>query len=134
MKTYILIFLVVVAALVGVGTAQAKKNKNDGEGKIDFTEKVYDFGKIKENGGLVTHEFKFTNNGDGNLVILKAAAECGCTRPSYSDAPVAPGKFGKLKVSYNPKGRLGSFEKVVTVTATGSPRKVRLKIRGVVVE
>lgn len=134
MKRYIFVLVMAVAVLAGVATAQAKKNNSVGEGKIEFKEKVYDFGKIKEKGGLATHEFSFTNVGDANLVILKATAECGCTRPSFSDAPVAPGKSGKIKVSYNPLGRPGSFEKVVTVTSTGGNRKVRLKIRGMVVE
>lgn len=135
MKKYLSQFiLVVIVLMVGTTIIEAKKKANDGVGKMEFSEKVYDFGKIKEKGGLVSHEFTFTNKGDGNMAILKAAAECGCTRPSYSDAPVAPGKTGKVKVSYNPAGRPGSFEKVVTITNTGNPRKVRIKIRGVVVE
>ncbi|MDE5653215.1 MAG: DUF1573 domain-containing protein [Muribaculaceae bacterium] len=134
-KLFLKLMIVAVVALFGCVIADAKKSKTaDGVGKIAFAEKVYDFGKIKEKGGLVSHEFQFVNAGDGNLVILKATAECGCTRPSYSDAPVAPGKSGKLKVSYNPAGRPGSFEKVVTVTTTGNPRKVRLKIRGTVTD
>lgn len=113
-----------------VSTLNAKKKNVEGEAKIKFTEKVYDFGVIAENGGPVSHEFQFTNEGDGNLVILKATAECGCTRPSYPANPIAPGKKGKLKVTFNPIGREGGFEKVVTVTTNGNPRKVRLKIRG----
>lgn len=127
-----LAFLII---LVGFSYADAKKKKVDeGVGKIQFVEKVYDFGKIKEKGGLVSHDFTFTNAGDGNLVILKATAECGCTRPSFPDAPIAPGKSNKIKVSYNPLGRPGRFEKVVTVTTNGNPRKVSIKIRGVVEE
>lgn len=125
--------LLLLVILVGAGIADAKKKKvSEGVGKIEFTEKVYDFGKIKEKGGLVSHDFVFTNAGDGNLVIIKATAECGCTRPAFPDAPIAPGKTNKIKVTYNPLGRPGHFEKVVTVTTTGNPRKVNLKIRGVV--
>lgn len=127
--------LITLAVIIGAGFADAKKKKpSEGVGKIEFAEKVYDFGKIKEKGGLVSHDFSFTNVGDGNLVIVKATAECGCTRPSYPDAPIAPGKSNKVKVSYNPLGRPGHFEKVVTITTTGNPRKVHIKIRGVVVE
>lgn len=128
--------LVALISVLCVGVADAKKKKgtSDGVGKIEFSEKVYDFGKIKEKGGQVTHEFEFVNAGDGNLAILNATAECGCTRPTFNEAPIAPGKKGKLKVSYNPKGRPGSFEKVITVTTTGNPRKVRVKIRGIVIE
>ncbi len=126
-KYFILMILIVCFS---VSTLNAKKKNVEGEAKIKFTEKVYDFGVIAENGGPVSHEFQFTNEGDGNLVILKATAECGCTRPSYPANPIAPGKKGKLKVTFNPIGREGGFEKVVTVTTNGNPRKVRLKIRG----
>lgn len=112
--------------------ASAEK-KADGEAKIDFSEKVHDFGVIKEKGGNVGCDFEFVNNGDGNLVIFKATAECGCTKPTFPQKAIAPGKKGKIHVSYNPLGRPGGFEKVVTVTSNGRPRKVRLKIRGTVV-
>lgn len=133
-NTFVKIGLILLISLIVFGIADAKKKSPNGTGKIKFVENIYDFGKIQEKGGLVTHEFQFVNEGDGNLIILDAKAECGCTRPSYSDAPVAPGKTGKLKVSYNPLGRPGSFDKTVTVTTSGNPRKVRVKIRGVVVE
>lgn len=131
-------FLLVMAILaVGVfaGAWAADKGADplkDGMAKISFTEKTFDFGVVKENGGPVTHEFEFTNTGDGNLLILKATAECGCTKPTYSEKPIAPGKKGKIKVTYNPAGRPGGFDKVVTVTTNGQPRKARIKIRGTV--
>ncbi len=132
-NNWIKIALAAVAVFLAFNISEAKKNKA-AEGRIEFAEKVYDFGKIKEKGGLATHEFTFSNSGTANVAIINASAECGCTRPSYSDAPVAPGKSGKVKVSYNPLGRPGPFEKVVTITTTGNPRKIRIKIRGTVVE
>lgn len=129
-----LVALVAMAIFALPAEAKKKNKDNVGEAKIEFAEKVYDFGTIKEKAGAVSHDFEFTNKGDGNLVILKATAECGCTRPKYPDSPVAPGKSGKLKVTYNPAGRPGHFDKVVTVTTNGNPRKVRIKIRGNVVE
>lgn len=126
--------LVFVVALVAAPSAVAKKNKNVGAAQIKFGELVYDFGTITEKGGPVSHNFEFTNQGDANLAILNATAECGCTRPSYPTNPIAPGKGGVVKVTFNPAGRFGSFEKVVTVTATGRPAKVRLKIKGYIKE
>ncbi|MDE7461970.1 MAG: DUF1573 domain-containing protein [Muribaculaceae bacterium] len=131
MKKFLTILGILTLLIVsGAATLSAKKKNADGEAKINFTEKVYDFGVIPEKGGAVSHEFEFSNDGDGNLVILKATAECGCTRPSYPDKPIAPGKKGKLKVTFNPAGREGGFDKVITVTTNGNPRKIRLKIRG----
>lgn len=131
MKKLIIILTVVAVALVSFG-AQAKKEKG-GNAIIKFTEQTHNFGTIKEEKGPVTHEFEFINTGNGNLVIVDATAECGCTRPDYPKNPIAPGKKGKVKVTYNPAGRPGSFDKVVTVRTNGSPKKVRLKIKGSVI-
>lgn len=115
------------------GDAAARRNKSkDGEPKPVFVEKVYDFGSIEEKKGAVSHDFVFTNEGDGNLVILNATAECGCTRPDYPKEPIAPGRKKSVKVTYNPAGRPGPFDKTVTLTTNASPRKIRLKIRGTV--
>ena len=133
MKRVIYILTAVCLMVVlATGVAEAKKNKKDGQAKISFAEMVYDFGTIKEDGGPVSHDFQFTNTGDGNLVIFDAKAECGCTRPSFPDNAIAPGKSNKVKVTYNPLGRPGGFDKVVTITTNGNPRKVRLKVRGTV--
>lgn len=113
--------------------ASAKKKNENGKAITKFTEYVYDFGNIKEDGGPVSHEFEFVNTGNGNLVIHEATAQCGCTRPEYPKNPVAPGKKSKIKVTYNPIGRPGAFNKEVTVKTNGEPRKIRLKIRGTVI-
>ena len=102
------------------------------KGEIHFAETIYDFGTINEDGGPVSHEFEFTNDGKGNLVIVSAKAECGCTRPEFPEAPIAPGHKGVIKVTYNPLGRPGGFTKTVTVKTNGNPAKVTLKIRGTV--
>lgn len=114
-------------------TTFAKKKGENGSAKIKFTEQVHDFGAVKEDGGPVKCDFQFVNVGDGNLVVVDATAECGCTRPEFPKNPIAPGKRGKIHVTFNPIGRVGSFEKVVIVKTNGNPRKTRLKIRGSVI-
>lgn len=124
--------LICIALFMAVGLAAAKKKEApEGTPSIKFTETVWDFGVIKKD-RPATHEFEFVNEGPGNLIIKEATAECGCTRPEWPDKPIAPGKKGKIKVNYLPMGRPESFEKTVTVRTNGSPRKVHLKIRGVV--
>ena len=123
-----LTFLIAIMAIMLLTPAMFGKDKQKGE--IKFTETTYDFGTIKEKGGPVSHEFTFENTGTGNLVITDAKAECGCTVPEFPQAPIAPGKKGVIKVTYNPLGRPGGFTKVVTVRSNGSPSKVTLKIRG----
>lgn len=111
----------------------AKKKEKDGNAIAKFTEHSYNFGNIQEAKGPVSHTFEFINTGNANLVIIDATAECGCTRPDYPKNPIAPGKTGKIKVTYNPAGRPGSFNKSVTIRTNGQPKKVQLKISGSVI-
>lgn len=115
-----------VALVASVQAADKSK------GRIKFEKTTYDFGYIKEDGGKVTHEFTFVNEGEEPLKITSARAECGCTQPEYSKEEVPPGGKGVIKVTYNPLGRPGGFTKVVTVRCTGNPGKINLKIRGTV--
>ena len=127
-KKYLYMAVGLIAVLLSAMPAFAKDNA-----KIDFNETVYDFGQISLKKGKVSHEFTFTNAGEKNLVITDARADCGCTRPEYSDAPVAPGKKGTVKVTFAPAAK-GFFSKKVTITTNGSPRKTRLLIKGEVVD
>ena len=99
---------------------------------MKMSETVWDFGTIKQK-SPVSHEFTFTNTGDGNLVILDATAECGCTTPEYPKGEIAPGEKGTISVTYNPYGRPGGFIKKVTVRCNGKTQKTNLKIRGTVI-
>lgn len=129
MKRLTLITLLLAIVLPFV-PADAKKKKT---ASISFAVKEYNFGSINEDGGPVSHIFEFENKGDGNLVIADAESQCGCTVPEYPQNPVAPGKKGKIKVTYNPLARPGGFFKTVTIFTNGSPRKVNLKIKGQVI-
>ncbi len=106
----------------------------DGEGaKISFLEKSHDFGTIKEVNGPVSYEFEFKNVGDEPLVILSARASCGCTKPEYPEKPIKPGEKGKIKITYNPAGRPGEFDRKVKIQTNDKGRRPILKISGVVI-
>ena len=122
-KTILAMMAVALCALVAYAAAKAK---------INFEQTSYNFGTIQEAKGPVSHVFEFTNTGNANLVIIDVTAQCGCTRPEFPKQPIAPGKSGKIKVTYNPAGRPGAFDKTVTVKTYGSPSNVRLKIKGAV--
>lgn len=129
MKLKISLLLILTLSIV-LGASAKEKDAP----KIHFIETVYDFGTIREADGPVTHEFEFDNAGAAPLVILKTIASCGCTRPSYPKAPLAPGKKDKIKVTYNPAGRPGEFNKTIDVTSNDPrSRKTRLRIKGNVI-
>lgn len=119
-----------LASLLSIPSAANAADQ--GKAEIKFKETTHNFGTIREEGGPVSCEFEFENVGNKNLVIVDARAECGCTRPSFPQNPIAPGKKGKVKVTYHPIGRPGGFDKTVTVKTNGKPSKVRLKIKGTV--
>lgn len=134
MKTLKNAYIFAMTAVIGIlMLSQPALGASNKDAVIDFQEKVYDFGKISLKKGKVSHEFNFTNAGGKNLVITNARADCGCTRPEYGEAPVAPGKTGTVKVTFAPAAK-GHFTKKVTVTTNGNPRKVRLLIKGEVTE
>lgn len=105
--------------------------------EISFEKTTHDFGTIEYMGNGKT-TFTYTNTGDKPLIISRAKGSCGCTVPTYSREPLAPGKSADITVKYDTK-RVGNFTKSVTITSnsiTGSnspqagQKKVVLKIKG----
>jgi hypothetical protein len=93
---------------------------------------LYDFGTISESGGNVSAVFTLTNNTDEAIVLTNVRASCGCTTPSWTKEPIEPGKTGTVTATYSPKGHPGPFEKTVTITTTGNPEKIVVRIKGTV--
>ncbi len=81
---------------------------------MSFKDTVHDFGTIHE-GEVVQYEFAFTNSGKTPLIITSAAGSCGCTIPDYPHDPIAPGKSGIMKVTFNSAGKAGHQEKSVVI-------------------
>jgi hypothetical protein len=82
--------------------------------RIKFQEETWNFGKVKE-GTALSHEFVFKNTGDADLVIEKVRTSCGCTAALASDKTVAPGKEGKIGVSFDSRSYAGKVVKYVYV-------------------
>ena len=91
--------------------------------EIKFDKQTYNFGKFSESNPVQKCTFNFTNVGDAPLVINQAMASCGCTVPSYTKAPIAPGGKGTVTVTYNGKGKFpGHFKKSITIYLLGKSR------------
>lgn len=123
-------FIALILTILAVFTTAADKPAS----AIVFDSKVHEFGIVNHDGGPVRCEFSFTNTGDAPLVIVSANASCGCTQPKYSRDPVAPGKSGKIRVTFLPQTTVGNFSKTIKVR-TNDPKnkKVVLRITGRVV-
>ena len=88
-----------------------------------------DFGRLNEAEGQKTVRTHLVNKGDTTLYISRVRTTCGCTAARYYDDAIAPGDSAWLDITYDPRGRLGEFEKTVRVyTTTGEI--VPIKIHG----
>lgn len=122
MKQIIFIF---IAILLATGMTSAQK-----KAVIAAETVTHDFGDIKEADGKVTHTFQVSNQGDMPLVITRVIASCGCTTPEWTKEPIAPGKTGDIKITFDPDGRPGPFAKTISVYSNGKTGSFLFSIRG----
>lgn len=99
---------------------------------IQFKERVFDFGEIKEEDGVVFHEFVFENVGPGVVHINGMSTGCGCVQYEFPKEPIRPGASDKVKVGYNPAYRPGFFSKEVVVLSNNNANYNRIWVKGVV--
>jgi hypothetical protein len=83
---------------------------------IVFKDSILHKGKIEE-GQTLDVEFEFTNTGTEMLIIKNVSASCGCTIPEKPEEPIAPGQSGKIKATFDSRGRVGLNQKAITVVA-----------------
>jgi len=108
--------------------------KVETESTVTFDKYKHDFGTIKESDGKVSVNFTFTNQSDSPLVISKVDVSCGCSAAEWTKEPVAPGKQGYVKATYDPTNRIYAFNKSLTVHSNGNPTKITLTIQGTAVK
>ena len=112
--------------------AEVKEEKPEGPLPVFLFEGIeHDFGIINE-GDVVEHVFKFTNNGEAPLIIQNAKGSCGCTVPTWSKEPIPVGGDGSITAKFDSKGKPNLQNKTVTITANTWPKETTLKIRAMV--
>ncbi len=126
MRKYIYVIISTLFALVFASPLGAA------ESTMVFERSQFNFGKIKESDGLVSHTFTFTNKGTTPIVIENVATSCGCTTPEYSRKPIKPDQTSQITISYDPEGRPGRFSREVIIVSNNRQNKNTLTIKGVV--
>jgi hypothetical protein len=104
--------------------------------KIEFKaiDNTIDYGTVTKDADSGIRVFEFTNTGTEPLLITNAQSTCGCTVPSFSKEPIAPGANGKIEVKYNMNP--GPIRKTITIESNASNvdnGRVALKIKGEVI-
>lgn len=118
----------IIGCLIGILCITTVWAQQDAQ--IASDELTFNFGTISEADGLASHSFTVKNTGNSPLVITRITASCGCTQPEWSKEPIAPGKSGEVKVTFDPKGRPGPFYKTVSVFSNGKKGSYNLAIKG----
>lgn len=126
------IFGVAIFAMSQTPTVAVESGNPSAMAKFKWEKTTHEFGKIDQ-GKPVSVEFIFTNSGTSPLVISNVKGSCGCTVPTYSKEPIAPGKAGKIKATFN-AAALGAFNKSVRVTANVEGGTETLFIKGEVLK
>lgn len=101
-------------------TALQGQTPDESKPGIYYREREHNFGELQENIHFATHRFEFVNRTPKPVVVNRVESSCGCTAPSWSSEPVAPGEKGYIEARYETTNRLGKFDKTLTVY-TNSP-------------
>ena len=101
--------------------------------QLAFPQAEWDFGRIEESRGRVSHTFTGVNRSERPVVILDVVASCGCTVPEFSRKPVMPGDSTRITVTFDPMNRAGVFVKELGVYSSERKKIAALTIRGTIV-
>ncbi len=123
------IFISLCLLYAGAVSAGAQ---NEFEHTVSFDKVVHDFGNIMISDGPQECTFTVRNISSSPVVIHRVITSCGCTEPSWTEAPIMPGGTGTVSVVFSNDQGPYPFDKSVTVYISGLTKPVILKIRGVV--
>lgn len=121
--------LIALLAFASTATVFAQKKIAD---VAKLNTETFDFGKVKQS-VPPTATFVVTNIGTEPLLIETASPTCGCTISDYTKTPIAPGKTGSIKATYN-AANLGTFHKTLTVKFAGVDEIKSINLTGEVLE
>jgi len=104
--------------------------------KLAVNHTKHDFGSMElDKEG--THDFVFSNEGDGNLVLGRGRKSCGCVVTEFegkfqeNKIVIRPGKSSKVTVKWRPDGKTGPYTQTAEInTNDDANRKVKLTITG----
>jgi len=129
-KIFSSLFIVVI--MLGMGISSYAQDAAKPVSGVAWKTTTIDLGKI-EQGKPVTVEFELTNPSMVPLIINSVRPQCGCTAADYPKEPVAPGKSGKIALTYNAASS-GAFTKSTIVNTNSAEGNTTLIIKGEVVK
>jgi len=101
MKKHFLILILLVLVLISGCSKQTDKTISV-ESSFEFEDSEFDFGLVKQSGGILSHDFKFKYNGTVPIKISSTPGSCACTTAEINKSEYHPGEEGTLTVYFNP--------------------------------
>lgn len=132
--------LTVLCSLAGLGVAPGA-HAESGSGttpdtvafigpRMQVDEPVFDFGRV-EQGEQVTHDFRFTNQGNRDLRVQSVKTSCGCTAAVIAADTIPPGTEGTIQATFDTQRFAGQKAKDIRVHTNDPLRPVTtLTLRG----
>ncbi len=100
---------------------------------IFFKNPDFNFGQIYKH-QKVEYVYKFENQGNDTLKIIKVKTSCGCTAAILTNDTIPPGETGEIKVTYSSGSSSGNVKKTITVQSNDpNTTKFRLTISGEII-
>ena len=112
-------------------SAQIKTQNKQTKPEIKFEEYEYNFGTVTED-TVIIHEYVFSNTTRTPLIVTDTHGTCHCIVADFTAEPLAKNQKGKIKISFDTKGRTGIQEKTITVNSNAETSKVILYLKGAV--
>lgn len=120
-------FLVTITALAGGKPRKLAKKYP----VIHFERTTINVGTFSQDDPVQKATFKFTNVGEGKLVINYVHTSCGCTAADYTKDIISPGGTGYIWVTYDGTGKMpGPFVKHIQVFTNCKQEETRIVLRG----
>lgn len=120
MKKFIILgfLMLIVFTLSACSTAGQSGSDTPVTSPFVFEETEHDFGVIKQSGGIVEHEFRFTYTGEESITVTATPGSCACTTAETDKETYQPGESGILTVFFNPNLHAeptGRFYKTISI-------------------
>lgn len=122
-------FAILALLMISISFDADAKKKNSGTAIITFSSTSHTFENVSQKDKMLTYDFEFVNTGNGDLIINDVVSTCGCVKGEFPKNIIAPGKKGKIKVTYL-NSSTGYFKKQLTVKSNTKPSKTTLTIEG----
>lgn len=80
-----------------------------------FDHTNWNFGSIREEDGVVSHDFTIFNPTDRPLRVTGSAPSCTCIMAQLPDEPLQPGQAADITVFYSPSGAVGLTHRTIEI-------------------